>query len=177
MTHVLPTLLASAVMAVSATACSDDQTDEPAIGTVTVTVVGIEDSVGHDVAAVMYDGLGLSRPDSRGMGGFGVVVDADPFAATRTIARPASDQIDADTQFPHVSEEPLVVEPGEYTIMLWIGEELSGYSRWVPAEGPGLGGCRVDVTVEDDQSTSVTVDGIPDWTHPSLESTPECLIQ
>jgi hypothetical protein len=170
--------LVLAVLVVSATACSGDQADELAAGTVIVTVTGIEESVGHDVAAVMYDGLWTDNPGVLGMvGGFGVVVDADPFAVTQTIASPASDQNDVDTQFPGVSDEPLIVEPGQYTIMIWIDEELGPYSRWVPADSPGLGGCRVDVTVEEGRSTSVTVDGIPDWTLASAASTSECATQ
>lgn len=169
--RILQALLVGSLFALGTAACADDGPDRAAAGTVVVKITGIEDSIGHDVAAVMFDGLGTDNPDSRGIGGFGVKVDADPFSTTQTIATPES--IDVDAPFPHVSREPLVAQPGEYTVMIWIADGLGGYSRWVPGDSPALGGCRVDVTVEAGRPTNVTVAGIPPWTG----TAPECSTQ
>jgi hypothetical protein len=59
-----------------------------------------------------------------------------------------------------VTEEILVVEPGTYTVMLWLDDIAIGfYSRWVPAMGRNLDGCEVVFEVEEGQGTSLTVTG------------------
>jgi len=58
-----------------------------------------------------------------------------------------------------VSDEALTVEPGTYTLVLWVDEGLGSVSRWVPinSDGSGLFGCQVVFEVGDDARTDVVV--------------------
>jgi hypothetical protein len=125
-------------------------------GTVTVTVAGVEDAEGWQLAGVLYDGVGISDPDHRAIGGFAASVDTDSFSTIQLVRQPADNY---EGLFPYVGEDPLVLPPGTYTLMVWLGRDLGPYSRWVPASSEGLTGCVATVEVEEGQAATVTVTG------------------
>ena len=53
----------------------------------------------------------------------------------------------------------LYLEPGDYTLMIWLGRRLGAYSRWIPADQPGIVGCETILEVEPGQNATVTVIG------------------
>lgn len=128
----------------------------PPEGTVSVTVSGVEDAEGWQLAGVLYDGVDMHDPDNRAIGGFAARVDSDPFSTTHLVRQPGDV---GEGPFPYVGEDPLIVEPGTYTMMVWLGRELGPYSRWVPASSEGLVGCEALVEVKEGRAATVTVTG------------------
>lgn len=128
--------------------------------TVSVTVSGIESAVGNQLAGVLFRGPEAIYPDRNGLGGFVATVDADPFSTTEQVRRPNPDP-DAVGPFPGVSEDPLLVEPGTYTLVLWLAPDLGPYSRWVPAATGGLAGCETTFVVGDGTTFEIEVHGMP----------------
>ena len=136
------------------------------VGSIEVTVEGIEGRSGGQLAGVLFEGEGTLDPDERAIGGFAVMVDSDPFTATELVrtlvvrtprARGSGPE---KGLFPDVTEEILVAEPGTYTVMLWLDDITIGYySRWVPAMGHNLEGCEVVFEVEEGQGAALTVTG------------------
>ena len=159
---------ATPVPTTAATAPDPTQATMPTGGSIEVTVEGIEGRSGGQLAGVLFDGEGTLYPDSRAIGGFAVRVDSDPFTATELVRTPVQ-RPDERTRggltserplFPDVTEEVLVVEPGTYTVMLWLDDITIGfYSRWVPAMGRNLDGCEVVFQVEEGQAAALTVTG------------------
>lgn len=124
--------------------------------TVSVTVSGVSGHVGDDFAAVLYQGGELTNLDSDALGGFWWVIPDNNAATTETIRTPD----DAPTgRFPYVSAEALTVEPGTYTLVLWVDDGLSPVTRWVPinSDAMGLYGCHVTFEVGTATQTDVTV--------------------
>ena len=160
---------ATPVPTTAATAPYPTQATMPTGGSIEVTVEGIEGRSGGHLAGVLFDGEGTLHPDERAIGGFAVRVDSDPFTATELVRTPvqwpggrAGGGLTSERPlFPDVTEEVLVVEPGTYTVMLWLADTtISFYSRWVPALGPrNLVGCEVVFQVEEGQAASLTVTG------------------
>lgn len=128
--------------------------------TVSVTVSGIESAVGNQLAGVLFRGPEAIDPDRNGLGGFAATVDADPFSTTEQVRQPNPDP-DSVGPFPGVSEDPLLVEPGTYTLVLWLAADLGPYSRWVPAATGGLAGCETTFVVGDGTTFEIEVHGMP----------------
>jgi hypothetical protein len=128
--------------------------------TVSVTVSGIESAVGNQLAGVLLRGPEATDPDRNGVGGFAATVDADPFSTTEQVRQPNPDP-DAVGPFPYVTEDLLIVEPGTYTLVLWLAPDLGPYSRWVPAATAGLAGCRTSFVVGDGTTFEIEVHGMP----------------
>jgi hypothetical protein len=146
-------------------------TDLPAASTststVTVTVTGIEEAIGFDLAGVVrkIDRIGDATYES-GVGGFGVVVDTDPFATTQVVRAPdvrGHNPYTDEPGWPWVADEPAILKPGTYDLQLWLGQPpLCCFSPpWVPADSPSLSGCRTDIIVKEDEQVNITVSGIP----------------
>jgi hypothetical protein len=168
-------LVVFAVLGVLVVSCGDDDSGSPettqhastttgevpattatAAATVSVSVGSIEGAVGSQLAGVLFRGATATNPDRNGVGGFAARVDADPFSTTQQVLQPQRGQ---DWRpFPGVSEEPLRVEPGTYTLDLWLAPQLGPYSRWVPAGTPGLAGCETTFDVGQGALT-VEIDG------------------
>ena len=133
----------------------------PARSTVTVTVTDVEGAVGYDLAGVLFDGDGSKLLD--GIGGFGVVVDTDPFSTTQVVraSQPGleTESFRPESDWPYVTDEPLVLEPGTYHLQLWLGEwPLCCYSfPWVPADSPTLTGCGRTFTVMQGEPVTIAV--------------------
>ncbi len=123
--------------------------------TVRVTVSEVSGHPGDDLAGVLYEGE-VTDLDRDALGGFWVVVSGDDFTTTEVVREPASEGMG---RFPYVSDEALIVEPGTYTLVLWVDDALSPVSRWVPlnTDGMGLFGCHVVFEVGDDTQTDVAV--------------------
>jgi hypothetical protein len=145
---------------------STSATTFPATSTVTVTVTDIEDAVGYDLAGVLFEGDDTLIANI--VGGFGVAVDADPFSTTQVVRAPQYDPGDFPADFdygadwPFVTDEPVTVGPGTYSLQLWLGEPpLCCFSDFVPADSPSLSGCVTVFTVEEGEQVDITVSGIP----------------
>lgn len=146
-----------------------------AAGLVRVAVVDVEGSEGGSLAGVLYKGAGpeavlLTRaPQDPNyfVGGFGVPVDADPFTTTQTINQPAPGE--PEFVFPYVTDTPVQVEPGTYTLMLWSAPEQltpagsSLWGRWEPGLAHRMRGCWVTFEAEARTGANLTVHGIPEW--------------
>ncbi len=155
----MPWALALLLAAVLAIAGCDSGEELPPEGAVEVTVRGVEDLAGGQVAGVLYEGEGLDY--DRVVGGFGVVIDTDPFSTTQLV-RVGEDDIVPSSLFPYVTDEVLTAEPGVHTLMLWVADSRIGpYSRWVPGGPDSLIGCSTTFEIEAGQGTSLTiVDGL-----------------
>jgi hypothetical protein len=133
--------------------------------TVNVTVTGVSGRAGDELAGVLYAGGELTDLDGDAVGGFWTVVEGDDFTATEVVHEPG---VVGVGRFPFVSDQALTVEPGSYTLVLWVDEGLSPVSRWVPIntytdgdvliEGTDLFGCHVVFEVGDDAQTDVAVE-------------------
>ncbi len=155
-------------VATEATAPADLTTSPPelaASSTVTVTVSDVEDSIGSELVGLVFSG---SQPNPRfTVGGFGVAVDTDPFSTTQIVRSPRpdlrSDSFFPEEDWPYVTDDPALVEPGTYMLILWLGEPpLCCYSApWVPALSPTLRGCGTTFTVEPDEDVTISVSGVP----------------
>ena len=75
-------------------------------------------------------------PDTRAIGGFTAAIDNDSIATTQVVTTPSDD---GEGEFPYVTNEPVAVAPGTYTVAVYVGDRLGPYSRWVP-------GCTDDVS-------------------------------
>lgn len=135
------------------------------VGTITVDVSGLTDARGHDLAGVLMEYRpDLASPETpawRGIGGFSVPVDANPFATSAILG-----VVEAELPDDHGSEpwpwdtgEPAQIPAGDYTLWLWTGTDMCCYSRWVPAS-PGLRGCEFHVTTTGEDQT-IYIDDIP----------------
>jgi hypothetical protein len=74
-------------------------------------------------------------------------------------------QMDTAHLFPYVTDEPLTVQPGTYTLVVYLSRErLSPYSRWVPGGAFGafteLWGCQKTFTI-DQRDITITVTDVP----------------
>lgn len=124
--------------------------------TVSVTVSGVSGRAGDEMAGVLYEGGELIDLDADALGGFWTVVEGDDFTATEVVREPGTVGVG---RFPFVSDEALTVEPGMYTLVVWVDDALNPASRWVPVntDGRGLFGCHVVFEVGDDARTDVFV--------------------
>ena len=133
--------------------------------TVSVTVSGVSGRAGDEVAGVLYASDGLTDLDGDAVGGFWTVVEGNDFTTMEVVREPGDLGVG---RFPFVSDEALMVEPGTYTLVLWVDDGLSPVSRWVPInsytdgdvliEGTDLFGCHVVFEVGDDTQTDVAVE-------------------
>jgi hypothetical protein len=137
-----------------------------ATSTVTVTVTDVEDAVGYDLAGV------LSRGDepliANVVGGFGAAVEADPFSTTQVVRTPQygpedfPEDFDFGIDWPFVTDEAAMLEPGTYYLQLWLGQPpLCCFSAFVPGDSPSLSGCGTVFAVKEDEQVSITVTAIP----------------
>jgi hypothetical protein len=131
-------------------------TFEPPHGTITVSVTGVEDAEGWQLAGFLYKGAGLSDPDNRAIGGFAARVGSNPFSTTRLVRQPADIGVGP---FPYLGHDVLEVRPGTYTLTLWLGNRLISYRRQEDPDRVGLVACEASVEVGGGQDASVTVTG------------------
>ena len=136
---------------------------------VEVRLKGVAGAQGEFIAGVLMRG---NKPYAKyGVGGFRPLeVKDDPFSAVAVVAdRPP---FDTDSS----PGDPLVVSPGRYTLLMWRGATLGGYSNWAPAFEPGITGCPVRFEVGDAAVTTVIVTGFPNQGKaPGLETLRPCL--
>lgn len=111
----------------------------PGPGTVTVVLSGIQGEQGTHLAGVLFRGDGT---DWNAVGGFSVLIDSDPFSTTQVVHRGYRGWPDPSLglAFPYVVDEVATVEPGTYTLDLWLARKLGPYGRWLPAASPGSEG-------------------------------------
>jgi len=147
------TLALAPVIAVPPTAAPE--------GTVTVTVSGLEDAAGKQLVGFLFEGP-ATMSYREGIGVFGIDIDTDAFSTSQVMRRP--DEY-FGKPFPYVSDDILTVQPGTYTIHLWLAPALSPYNRWVPADTEDLTGCIVGFDVEEGHGATVMVDSSQFWTH------------
>ncbi len=124
--------------------------------TVAVTVAGVSGHEGNDLAGVLYPGGQLTDPSTEALGGFRSVIPSDNATVSEVVRQPGDER---EGRFPFVTAEALTVEPGTYTLVLWVDTALNPVSRWVPinTDGKGLFGCHVIFEVGDDTQTDVAV--------------------
>ncbi len=118
---------------------------------------GVSGHESDDLAGVLYAGGELTDPSREALGGFWSVISSDDNATVTEVMRQHGDL--GEGRFPFVTAEALTVEPGTYTLVLWIDTALNPVSRWVPinTDGKGLFGCHVIFEVGDDTQTDVAV--------------------
>ncbi len=128
----------------------------PSLQTLSVEVSGVSGHVGDDLAGVLYEGSELPDLDRDAIGGFWSVVTTNDYTTTEVLREPG---IVGEGRFPYVSSEALTVEPGTYTLVLWVDTSLGEVSRWVPlnTDGRGLFGCQYVFEVGDDTETSISI--------------------
>lgn len=125
--------------------------------------VALTDLAGHDgehVAGVLlrdYPG-----PAFTGVAGFVTTIDSDPFTQLVVLGNVAEQwpaQLDPGTGMGWPWPTGVAdVPPGDYTLAVWMAEDnFCCFSRWVPADTPGLTGCQVRVTATGEPRT-ITVD-------------------
>jgi hypothetical protein len=136
-----------------------DPVTSPGVGdgqTVSVVVSGLSGHVGHDLAGVLYEEDQLVDLDLDPVGGFWSVVATDDFTTTEVVRDlgPLG-----EGRFPFVSDGALIVEPGTYTLVLWVDVGLNPAYGWVPinTDGRGLFGCQVVFDVTDEAQTEIVV--------------------
>lgn len=124
--------------------------------TVSVTVSGVSGRTGHDLAGVLYEGGELIDLDRDPLGGFWSVITDDDFTTTEVMRQPGEVGMG---RFPFITDEALAVEPGTYTLVIWVDHALNPVTRWVPinTDGQGLYGCHVAFEVGNDTKTDVDV--------------------
>jgi hypothetical protein len=105
---------------------------------------------------VLYAGGELTGLDRDALGGFWSVIAGDEFTTTEVLREPGDPGVG---RFPFVSDEALTVEPGTYTLVVWVDDRLGAVTRWVPVntDGMGLFGCHVVFEVGDDAQTDIAV--------------------
>lgn len=121
-----------------------------------VTVSGVSGHVGDDLAGVLHEGGDLTDLGGAVVGGFWSVISSDDFTTTEVVREPGELGVG---RFPFVSDAAVTVEPGRYTLVVWVDDALNPVDRWVPinTDGMGLVGCQVVFEVGDDAQTDVAV--------------------
>lgn len=124
--------------------------------TVEVTVSGVSGHAGDDLAVVLYEGGQVTDLDRDALGGFWSVILGDEFTTTEVVRESGDLGVG---RFPFVSDTPLTVTPGRYTLVVWVDDALNPASRQVPinTDGRGLFGCQAVFDVGDDVETDVVV--------------------
>lgn len=140
----------------------DPTTTDPISGattsrTLSVTVSGVSGHMGDHLAAVLYEGAELTELDRDAMGGLWATISDDDFTMTGVIREPAEPGVGP---FPFVSDAALDLEPGEYTLVIWVDTEVNPVDRWVPinTDDRGLFGCQMAFEVGSDLQATLTVD-------------------
>ena len=138
------------------TATTPPPTAAPSPLTLGVEVLGVSGREGNDLAGVLYEGGELSDLDRDAVGGFWTVVASDDYSTTEVVREPGDV---GEGRFPYVTSEALTVEPGTYTLVLWVDTSISEVSRWVPlnTDGMGLSGCQYVFEVTADTGADITV--------------------
>lgn len=102
-----------------------------AVATATVMVTNLSDFADGDLAGVLW-----MDPEGLVVGGFASNVDRDGSAVSETVMQPGD--LDASepanrggAAWPHLTDEPAMLEPGRYTLMLWA----------TPSSVPTADGC------------------------------------
>lgn len=147
-------------------------------GTIEVTINNVERSLDHHLAGKWRLAGVLFKLDSDpnyvdgGLGGFTATLDSNPYSTTQLVRQPAER---ADGPFPYVTEDVLYLDPGDYVLQIWLGRGLTvAWSRWLPADVPGLVGCETILEVEPGQPASVKVSG--GWGDVG-EGMPPCVVE
>lgn len=125
--------------------------------TVTVSVSGIKGEAGSQLAGILFKGHEISYPNNfQPVGGFTASVGADPFSTTQIVHQAAPYSYSAAKLGP-VTTAVLHVEPGTYTIALYVGPKLRPipWGRWRPFGTPGLKGCEMSFVVDDGTGSMV----------------------
>ena len=133
-------------------------------GAIAVVVTDLTDAYGNDLAGVLMS-YGADAPQSYGWGGvagFTTTVDADPFSTSQTLGEVTEvwPEDPNDGLWPWATGKASVPE-GDYSLWLWTGKDYCCYSRWMPAESPGLRGCELRVSTTG-QDQTIYVKDIPD---------------
>lgn len=154
------------VQPMTASTASEPAAPAPAgAGTVSVTISDVTRAAGSRLEAILVRGWGSST-GPEGVGGFSVLVDADPFTVTELVrAGPPA----LAPAWPAFGQRVTSVPSGEHTIMVFVSETLSPYSfgfgaslgGWIPADSPDLRQCVARVTIAADEATEIHVTGIP----------------
>ena len=118
-----------------------------------VEVVGVSGFEGYQLAGVLYEGDELNNLDRDAIGGFWTIVTTDDYTTTEIVREPNTD---ISGPFPHVTTEALTIEPGTYTLILWVDTSIGGATRWVPinTDGMGLYGCHHTFELTQDTATT-----------------------
>lgn len=131
---------------------------------VTVTVDGLLGYGGQELAGVLYEGNGVTDLGQQAVGGFWTGIDSDGFTTVQLVYQPDDWQegpVPPSGMFPYVTDDVLRVEPGLYTLIVWVDYGFTPFSRWVPinTDGQGLMGCQHVFEVGEGTQTEVTLGG------------------
>jgi hypothetical protein len=137
-------------------------------GRVTVDISELVGSLGDELAGVLMAYSNLDDPELaaegrwRGVAGFAVEVDADPFSTSQVlgVVESAFPEDPSSGMWPWASGEA-EIPAGDYTLWLWTGTDYCCYNRWKPADTPGLRGCEFQVSASGEDQT-IHIKDIPD---------------
>lgn len=133
-----------------------DEVVAPESGSIVeITVVGVTGYGEGDLSGVvMREDSGLV------VGGFATRITSDPFTTTAAVMEPGTPG-SIEVAWPHLSNSPAALVPGEYALTLWTDTGLGGYTRWFPVntDASGLAGCVHKFVVGSDRETEVIVIG------------------
>ncbi len=130
-------------------------------GVVTVVVSDLTDALGNDLAGVLmaYDAESPKAYKWDGVAGFAVTVDADPFSTSQPLGDVAQEWAkDSDDALWPWPSGTAMVPAGDYSLTLWTGKDYCCYSRWVPADSPGLRFCELSVSLTGHDQTIYIAD-------------------
>jgi hypothetical protein len=124
--------------------------------TVSVTVSDISGHAGDHLAGILYPGGDLPDLDRDAIGGFWSILEGNNATTTEIVRQPGEPGWEP---FPFVTDKALTIDPGTYTLVIWVDDGLSPVSRWVPVntDGRGLYGCQTVLEIGTDTQTDVTV--------------------
>ena len=124
-------------------------------------MAGVSGHAGEHLDGVLYEGDELAGLDRAAVGGFWSVISSDGSTTTEVVREPGDP---GAGRFPYVSDEALTLEPGFYTLVVWVDVDLNPVSsdpvgRWVPinTDGMGLFGCYTIFEVGGDTRTDIVV--------------------
>jgi hypothetical protein len=127
--------------------------------TVNVTVSDISGHAGDHLAGILYPGDDLPDLDRDAIGGFWSILEGNNATTTEIVRQPGDPRDPSVGLFPFVTDKALTIDPGTYTLVIWVDDGLGPVSRWVPlnSDGRGLYGCQTVLEVGNDTQTQVTV--------------------
>ena len=82
-----------------------------------------------------------------------MIPDSDPYSGLHVLGAVTEEWGDFETGLWPWAFGKADGPPGDYTLTLWVGNDMCCYSRWMPEESPGLRFCELQVTTTGEGQT------------------------